>query len=255
VAAGSLFDLGYSADWGYERRFFLDVEHRYTKMHRLLRDSYGDLAGARIVDLGLSRGLLLERFRRYDDVQLLGTEIDPAEIEQARRHGFEPTRHFFNVFDGSRMTARLPFEDSFADVVLAGEIIEHIVDTEAFLGEIHRVLRPGGATVLSTPNVLWWKSRIGILAGRYPDALDYKTRYGDDFGHVRAFTPALIRGLLVDVGFEQVTVLGKRLVPISLLAGPPRAAARALDRVADRLPGLADHVIAFGRRPSGGEAR
>ena len=67
-----LFELPYDPSWGYERRFFLDVEHRYTKMHGLLRERYGDLSGKRIVDLGLSRGLLLERFRRYEGVQLDG---------------------------------------------------------------------------------------------------------------------------------------------------------------------------------------
>ena len=38
-----LFELPYDPSWGYGRRFFLDVEHRYAKMHRLLREGYGDL--------------------------------------------------------------------------------------------------------------------------------------------------------------------------------------------------------------------
>jgi SAM-dependent methyltransferase len=253
VPSATLFELPYSPDWGYERRFFLDNEHRYTKMHRLLLEGYGDLAGARIVDLGLSRGLLLERFRRHDGVELHGIEIDPAEIELARSRGLEPIRHFVNVFDGNAMTARLPFEDEFADVVLAGEILEHIVDTLAFLEEIRRVLRPAGATVLSTPNIAWLKHRAGLLVGRYPDALDYRTRYGDDFGHVRAFTPGLVRALLAESGFADVRIVGKRLGPISSLATTPGPVARLLDRAADRLPQLADHVIAFARRPVSGD--
>src|SRR5947208_14487296 len=114
-----LFEIEYAPDWGYGRRFFLDVEHRYTKMHRLVREGYGDLQGARILDLGLSRGLLLERFGRYPDVQLGGIEIDPGEIERARLRGLEPFRHFVNVFEGNRLVARLPFDDESADVVLA----------------------------------------------------------------------------------------------------------------------------------------
>jgi SAM-dependent methyltransferase len=242
-----LFELPYSPDWGYDERFFYDVEHRYTKMHRLLREGYGDLAGACILDLGLSRGLFLERFRRYAGVELGGIEIDPAEAERARERGLEPVRHFVNAFDGNRLVARLPWKDASADIVLAGEIVEHIVDTESFLREIRRVLRPGGATVLSTPNILWWKHRIALLAGRYPDALDYRTRYGDDFGHVRIFTPDLLRGLLEETGFDEVRVVGKRLGPISTLRGPG-VVVEALDRAADRLPDLADHVIAFARR-------
>jgi SAM-dependent methyltransferase len=249
MASSTLFDLEYSPEWGYERRFFLDVEHRYTKMHRLLRECHGDLSGARILDLGLSRGLLLERFRRYESVELAGIEIDEAEIARARERGLEPDRHFINAFEGNRMVARLPYADDSADVALAGEIIEHVIDTEGFLREIARVLRPGGAVVLSTPNILWWKHRVALLAGRYPDALDYRLRYGDDFGHVRLFTPGLLAGLLRETGFVDVRVVGKRLGPISTLYRPPGALARALDRLADRLPSLSDHVVACARTP------
>jgi SAM-dependent methyltransferase len=245
VTRTSLFELPYSPEWGYDERFFFDVEHRYTKMHRLLRERFGDPSGKRVVDLGSSRGLFLARFPQSER---LGIEIDPEERRRGAEHGVEAVEHFINAFDGNRLTARLPFEDGSADVVLAGEIIEHIVDTESFLREIRRVLRPGGATVLSTPNILWWKHRLALLAGRYPEALDYRTRYGDDFGHVRIFTPRLMRELLEETGFVDVEVIGKRLGPISSLTRAPAPVARALDRLADRLPNLADHVLAFGRR-------
>ena len=241
-----LFEIRYDASWGYDERFFLDVEHRYTKMHRLLRERWGDPAGKRVVDLGSSRGLFLARFPSSDRT---GIEIDPEERARGAEHGVEAVEHFINAFDGKRLTARLPFEDASADVVLAGEIIEHIVDTESFLREIARVLRPGGAVVLSTPNILWWKHRLALLAGRYPDALDYRTRYGDDFGHVRIFTPKLMRELLAETGFVDVAVVGKRLGPISSLTRTPPPAARGLDRLADRLPSVSDHLIAYARRP------
>ena len=241
-----LFDLSYSPEWGYDERFFHDVEHRYTKMHRLLRERWGDPAGKRVVDLGSSRGLFLARFPKSE---LAAIEIDPEERRLGADHGVEAVEHFINAFDGNRMTARLPFGDESADIVLAGEIIEHIVDTESFLREIRRLLRPGGALVLSTPNILWWKHRLALLAGRYPDALDYRTRYGDDFGHVRIFTPQLMRELLEETGFADVEVVGKRLGPISSLTRSPAPVAGLLDRLADRLPRLSDHLIAFARRP------
>src|SRR5438105_13740755 len=215
-------------------------------MHRLLRERWGDPAGKRIVDLGSSRGLFLARFPASERA---GIEIDPEERRLGVEHGVEALEHFVNVFDGGRMVARLPFEDASADVVLAGEIIEHIVDTESFLREIARVLRPGGAVLLSTPNILWWKHRLGLLVGRYPEALDYRTRYGDDFGHVRIFTPKLMRSLLEETGFVDVRVVGKRLGPISSLTRSPALVAGALDRLADRLPSLSDHLIAYARRP------
>jgi SAM-dependent methyltransferase len=248
VPDARLFELLYDPAWGYGRRFFLDAEHRYTKMHRLLRERYGDLTGKRIVDLGLSRGLLLERFRRYPGVELGGIEIDPAEIERSRVRGLEPLQHFVNVFDGNVMTARLPYGDRSADVVLAGEILEHVVDTEGFLREIHRTLAPGGALVLSTPNILWVKNRARLLAGRYPDALEYRSRYGADFGHVRIFGPDQLRELLGDSGFTDVQVIGNRIGPISTLASSPAPVARALDRLADRYPSGSETLIGFARK-------
>lgn len=42
--------------------------------------------------------------------------------------------------------------DEVADVVFAGECIEHIEDTDAFLGEIWRILKPNGIAIFTTPN-------------------------------------------------------------------------------------------------------
>src|SRR5437763_105233 len=116
-----LFDLPYSPEWGYDERFFDDVEHRYTKMHRLLRERWGDPAGKRVVDLGSSRGLFLARF---EGSERAGIEIDPDERARGSEHGVDAVEHFINAFDANRLTARLPLEDASADVVLAGEIIE-----------------------------------------------------------------------------------------------------------------------------------
>ena len=49
----------------------------------------------------------------------------------------------------------LPFERDHFDVVLCYETVEHVPDPAAFVSELARVLRPGGALVLSTPNRLW----------------------------------------------------------------------------------------------------
>jgi SAM-dependent methyltransferase len=244
VPGRELFDIPYSPDWGYERTFFLDNEHRYTKMHRLLADRLRDLSGKRILDLGCCRGLLLERFRRYPGVELVGLELDPAEAELAEARGLHPVQEQIHRFEDGRLVARLPFEDGSADVVLAGEILEHIVDTEGFLREVVRVLAPGGAAVLTTPNILWWKHRLSLLAGRYPDALDYRIQYGADVGHVRLFGPDQLRSLLEEVGFVDVDVVGKRLGPTASLARLPGAVARALDGAADRLPKLSDNLVA-----------
>jgi SAM-dependent methyltransferase len=236
-----LFELDNDPAWGYEQRMFLDNEHRYTKLHRLLREHAGDLSGKRILDLGASRGQFLARF---DGADAVGTEIDPSEIEHLRRRGIDVAEAYLEP-----AAPKLPFDDASFDVVLAGEIIEHMVDTQGFLREVARVLRRGGSVALSTPNVLWWKHRLAMLRGRYPDVLDYRLRYGRDYGHVRAFAPALVRELLEDAGFEDVVLAGKRIGPVATLTRLPAPLAHGLDRLADRRPQLADHILAYARKP------
>jgi SAM-dependent methyltransferase len=217
-------------------------------MHRLLREHYGELSGRAIVDLGCCRGQLLARFDAYPGVKLSAIEIDSVEAAFAIARGTNPIIHYINVFDGHTMTARLPFEDGSVEVMLAGEIIEHIVDTEGLLREIYRSLAPGGAVVLSTPNILWWKHRVELLFGRYPGILEHRMRYGEDFGHVRVFTPAILTGMLAEVGFENVFAVGRRLGSVGSLR-LPSPIARILDFLADRLPALSDDVVAFAQRP------
>jgi 2-polyprenyl-3-methyl-5-hydroxy-6-metoxy-1,4-benzoquinol methylase len=245
-----LFELQFDPQWDLDERFFLDVEHRYTKSHKLVREAAGDLTGKRILDIGCSRGMLLERFRRYEGVEFWAIELEPESREIAGARGIEAEAHQINVFVGRELLARLPFASESVDVVLAAEIIEHIVDTQGFVAEIARVLRPGGTVLFSTPNILWWKYRLDLLRGRYPDPLEYRLRFGEDFGHVRTFTPALLRELAEEAGLEVVRVAGKRLGPISSLTRTPAPVARALDRLATRLPGVSDDVLLVARKPA-----
>src|SRR5258705_9967742 len=128
--SGLLFELEFDPAWDLEERFFLDVEHRYTKSHHLLTEAVGDLSGKRILDLGCSSGMLLERFRRYADVSLVALELDPVVREIARARGIDAETHQINVYDGGQISASLPYDDETMDVVLAAEIVEHVVDTQ-----------------------------------------------------------------------------------------------------------------------------
>ncbi|MDO8433176.1 MAG: class I SAM-dependent methyltransferase [Candidatus Binatus sp.] len=61
----------------------------------------------------------------------------------------------------------LPFRDSRFDLVLMLEVIEHLADIPHALGEIGRVLRPGGTAIVTTPNRLNVSSRIHYLLSGY----------------------------------------------------------------------------------------
>jgi 2-polyprenyl-3-methyl-5-hydroxy-6-metoxy-1,4-benzoquinol methylase len=102
-------------------------------------------------------------------------------------------------------TSGLPFAAHTFDVVFAGEIIEHIVDTDGLLGEIQRVLRRGGMAIVTTPNLASFENRVRLLLGRYPRWLEF--RAGGE-GHVRAYTVETLRHQLTDHGFTVRAVTG-----------------------------------------------
>jgi 2-polyprenyl-3-methyl-5-hydroxy-6-metoxy-1,4-benzoquinol methylase len=102
-------------------------------------------------------------------------------------------------------TAGLPFAPESFDVAFAGEIIEHVVDTDGFLAEVRRVLGPGGAVIVSTPNLASFENRVRLLLGRYPKWVEFRS--GGE-GHVRSYTAATLREQLADHGFAVRAVTG-----------------------------------------------
>ena len=62
----------------------------------------------------------------------------------------------------------LPFRDGTFDVVWSSEVIEHLKDPAAAIREMHRVVRPGGVIVMTTPNSYALYFRLLALVGLTP---------------------------------------------------------------------------------------
>lgn len=84
----------------------------------------------------------------------------------------------------------LPFEDASVDVVIARHVIEHVVDTVAFLNEMKRVLKAGGMLMLATPN---------------QDICDSIPMNSE---HVHAWNPDALEKILTPCGFHVMQRLG-----------------------------------------------
>jgi 2-polyprenyl-6-hydroxyphenyl methylase / 3-demethylubiquinone-9 3-methyltransferase len=96
--------------------------------------------GAVLLDLGCGGGLLAPHLagRGYRHV---GVDLSARSLQLARAHGVAAVR---------ADVLALPFPDACADVVVAGEILEHVTDLRRAVHEACRVLAPGGTLVIDT---------------------------------------------------------------------------------------------------------
>jgi ubiquinone/menaquinone biosynthesis C-methylase UbiE len=99
----------------------------------------------------------------------------------------------------------LPAEDNSADVVWAGEVIEHVVDVAPWLSEVRRVLRPGGTLLLTTPD----HGRATMLALAL-SARRFDAHFEPRSEHVRFFSRRTLAALLADLGFDVAQLRARR---------------------------------------------
>lgn len=111
--------------------------------------------GAVLVDAGCGGGLMAPHLagKGYRHV---GVDLGRTGLRLAASHGVQPV-------NGD--VAALPLADGTADVVAAGEILEHVTDLSATVAELSRVLRPGGLVVIDTVNDNALSRFITVTAG------------------------------------------------------------------------------------------
>jgi ubiquinone/menaquinone biosynthesis C-methylase UbiE len=193
--------------------------------------------GADCLDVGCGDGgtsgiWLTEHGARY-----VGVDVSSKAIDLARDRGLD-ARLIEDAAD-------LPFSTASFDVVTCIEVFEHLFDPVSAAKEIRRVVKPGGILLASVPNAAHWRDRLDMLIGQW-------TPRGDDLGrsepwrspHIRFFTRASLRQMLVEGGFGPVEVGAKTDWPFFSHLPTPRTRAgsrtpgRAYMRLVEMAPGL-----------------
>jgi 2-polyprenyl-6-hydroxyphenyl methylase/3-demethylubiquinone-9 3-methyltransferase len=160
-------------------------------------------AGQRVLDVGCGEGQFTAELASAG-AQAVGIDVAEEPLRRAR------TRH-------PQLDLRLvpaegawALEDASFDVVWAGEVIEHVADTAAWLSEVRRVLRSGGSLVLSTPAHGPLALMRMALSGRA-----FAGHFDPRGDHLRFYSRQTLAGLLADFGFTAIDVRGA--------CGPPGA--------------------------------
>ena len=112
------------------------------------------------------------------------------------------------------LNKNLPFQDNFFDLVVSVETIEHLKNVWHFIKELHRVLKPNGQLIITTPNITNIFSRLlFLIRGRF--VLFSKKDLWEEGGHKTPLARWTLEGILEKEGFviEKVTC-SKGYVPI-----------------------------------------
>ncbi len=145
-----------------------------------------------ILDLGCGTGYIGEKIIAKGN-KVYGIDYSSGAVKRARKAGLIARQ-------GDLIKGKLPYKTKMFDGVIMGEVIEHVIDTDAFLREASRVLKDNGYLIITTPNIASFGRRLMLLFGINPH-IEYYYRE-DSAGHVRYFTKKTLFSLLADNGFK-----------------------------------------------------
>lgn len=165
----------------------------FERESRLLRRIANIQGAERVLDIACGTGNHSRRFAKAAPRGVVvGLDLSAAMLEEAGRRAREA--EIRNVFFVRGDATSLPFEDDAFDVLSCGAGMHLISPLSKALGEMHRVLRPGGKLVASAPR----RSERGLLG-------TIARGSGERIG-VHPFAPGELEGLWQEAGFTNIAV-------------------------------------------------
>lgn len=189
----------------------------------------------KLLDIGCYDGhlaLLLKNCLRNCDAY--GIDIAKKTITLARKKGIHA-----KICD---IEKGINYESNLFDYVFAGEIIEHLYDTDFFLREVKRILKPEGIFIITTPNFVSLGRRLYYLFGKGMFMEQSFSLPKNAAGHIRYFTFETLKQLLLLHKFEEIAAFSDTVtLPGFFLFDAP----------AKIFPTLGRSIISFSRNKKG----
>jgi 2-polyprenyl-3-methyl-5-hydroxy-6-metoxy-1,4-benzoquinol methylase len=172
----------------------LQMVHRLPPAELVDRFAYlrDRCAGKRVVHVGFvdagcqalneQAGKWLHEHLAATARELVGIDLDALGVDRARADGYDAY-----AIDCRDVAAIEAAGIAPADVVVAGEVIEHLDDPGSFLDGLHHLVAPGGVLVVTTPNATGLVNSFALLG-------NFEVNHPD---HVAMFTCQTLDSMLV----------------------------------------------------------
>jgi len=161
-------------------------ESSHTKMVRLVGEN------KRVLEIGCGWGAVSQRLKQNGNT-VVGIEIDREKAKTAKSFCKQVL-----VEDVEKI--RFDFTQKQFDIVLFGDVLEHLKQPRKLLERVKPCLAEYGHIVISVPNVANWRVRLNLLLGRF----DYEDQGILDKTHLRFFTRKNAENLIEGAGYKIV---------------------------------------------------
>lgn len=146
----------------------------------------GSALPLKLLDAGCGDGVLLKTLTPLDGFETYGVDYNPLRVERAKKNAPKAT-----VKQGD--LRNLDFEDSFFDVIIMSQVLEHIPEDVSVLKSLARILKRDGILILGVPNE---GCLLAQLRNKYLESYISKTT-----DHVNFYTEKTIMRKIAEAGF------------------------------------------------------
>lgn len=192
---------------------------------KLLDKYYAIPSNIKVVDIGCNDMSLTEVFveqlkkiQPRTNIDILGLDISYQNVSQAKNKNYNCQYADITATLDQNLVNNV-------DLVLFFDVIEHLAATDKAIKNIHKMLKPNGMMLLTTPNLAAWYNRLLLLLGFQPhctEVSDISIRFGCRFlekilgeteitnsaGHLRVFTYKALKEFLNYYDFEIIKSIG-----------------------------------------------
>jgi 2-polyprenyl-3-methyl-5-hydroxy-6-metoxy-1,4-benzoquinol methylase len=157
---------------------YINKNENYFSLERQLFKNAVTESNLKILDIGCGTGILGSYFKKIQNCTVYGVEINENAYKEA-------LLNLDNVIKGNIELIDLPFEKSNFDIIIMGDVLEHLINTISSIKKLQYFLKDDGRILISVPNIRHWKIMLKLL---FQDSWKYESSGILDYTHMRFFT-------------------------------------------------------------------